>query len=71
MENLNKVLIVGINSSIGSAVLDIYHENKYVCFGTYNKSTISLKKKDKCSEICQCDLTNTQGIEKLLKFCKK
>ena len=71
MENLRKIIIVGVNSTIGKSILDLYYEKDYVCFGTYNKNTLNGDLIDKCQNIIQCDLSNINGIKKLLEFCKK
>ena len=71
MEDLKKLLIVGVNSTIGLSILKLYTEKNYVCFGTYNQSLIDEKIKNKCKNIIQCDLSNLKGIEKLLKFSQE
>ncbi|ABO18062.1 Hypothetical protein P9301_14391 [Prochlorococcus marinus str. MIT 9301] len=71
MEDLKKVLIVGVNSKIGSAVLDLYWKQKYICYGTYNKNAPPKDVKNKCNNILRCDLTQLFGINDLLAFSNK
>ncbi len=71
MGSLKKILIVGVNSTIGLSILDTYREKNYVCYGTYNKGPINNELKSKCTNLIQCDLSNLLGIEKLLTFCQR
>ena len=71
MDCIKTILIVGVNSTIGSAILNIYSEKKYICFGTYNKEPLSNEIRNKCKNVIQCDLSSHEGIQKLLKFCQE
>ena len=71
MDCIKTILIVGVNSTIGSAILNIYSEKKYICFGTYNKEPLSNEIRNKCKNVIQCDLSSHEGIQKLQKFCQE
>lgn len=71
MEDVKTILIVGVNSTIGTSILNVYNEKNYICFGTYNKGSLSEEIENKCKNLIQCDLSNIHGIQKLLKFCQE
>ena len=71
MENLKVVIIVGVNSSIGKSILDLYSEKNYLCYGSYNRGPLTNEIKNRCKNIIQCDLSNLRGIQTLLNFCKE
>ena len=50
---LKKTLIVGINSEIGKALLNLYFENNYECIGTYNKNKPNIETKNKFIEVAK------------------
>lgn len=71
MESLKKIIIVGVNSTIGMSILDLYYEKNYICYGTYNKGPLNTELYNKCTNLIQCDLSNLEGIQKLLGYCKE
>lgn len=68
---IRKTLIVGVNSEIGKALLNIYHKNDYDCIGTFNKNKPDIDTKNKCIALLECNLKTMSGIENLLEFSDK
>lgn len=69
-KEINSVLIVGANSSIGSALIKKYFDNNFTCFGTYNNS-ISNETKKFCDQLLKVNLSDEDGINKLIDFTLK
>ena len=69
-KKFKSVLIVGLSSAIGKALFDIYSDKGFRIFATYNKNKLESSIKNTCVDSLSTDLSDQDGIEKLLEFAE-